>query len=144
MFMKTLTAGVLAVSLAATSLTPTSVSAGISDDDAIAGILTLLLLGAAIHNRRDNNNAAPAPQQHPRPTVTRDWRVLPANCIRNVTRRNGNTIRIFGQRCLNNNYAHVNRLPEACHVRVRTENGQRRQGFRVRCLRNQGFRTNQR
>jgi len=138
MFMKTLTAGILAASLAVTSLTPTSATAGISDEDAIAGILTLLLLGAAIHNSRDNDTAV-APQ--PQPRVDRGWRVLPASCIRNVNRRNGNTIRIFGQRCLNNNYAHVARLPEACHVRVRNENGQRRQGFRVRCLRNQGFRT---
>ena len=145
MIMKTLTAGVLAISLTVTSLAPTSAAADISKDGAIAGILTLLFLGAAIHNSRDNDvSPAPAPERRPRPTLTRDWRVLPADCLRNVTRRNGNTIRMFGQRCLTNNYAHVNRLPQACHVRVRTENGQNRPGFRARCLRNQGFRTNQR
>lgn len=137
MFTKTLMAGVLATSLALTSLSPTTASAAMSDEDAIAGILTLLLLGAAIHNRRDRD-PAPAPQ----PDVTDNWRVLPANCIRDVTRRNGNTIRMFGQRCLNNNYNHVNRLPDQCHVRVRNQNNQVRQGYRVRCLRREGFRTN--
>ena len=130
---KTLTAGVLSLTLALTSLAPTNVQAGISDEDAVAGILTLLLLGAVIHNRNDRTERATTPR--------RDWRVLPANCIRQHTRRNGNTVRIFGQRCLNNNYAHVDRLPEACHIRFRNENGQRRQGYRVRCMRNQGFRT---
>ena len=42
MIMKTLTAGVLAISLTVTSLAPTSAAADISKDDAIAGILTLL------------------------------------------------------------------------------------------------------
>ena len=140
MFTNTLTAGVLAASLAFTSMAPNSARAGMSEEDALAGILALLFIGAVVHNNR-NNDAAPAPAPAPQPTITRDWRVLPVDCIRNVTRRNGNTIRMFGQRCLTNNYNHPNRLPEACHVRVRNENGQRRQGYRARCMRNQGFRT---
>lgn len=142
MLMKTMTAGVLALSVTLTSLTPTTASARMSDEE-VAGIVALLLFGAVVHNSR-NRDVTPAPAPHPQPTAARGWRVLPADCIRNVTRRNGNTIRMFGQRCLNNNYAHVNRLPQACHVSVRNENGQRRQGYRVRCLRNEGFRTNQR
>lgn len=148
MFIKTLTAGVLSASLALTSLTPNSASAGISDEDAFAGIIALLFLGAAVHQRRSNDDRTVAPTPEParpqHPNRVRGWHVLPADCIRNVTRQNGNTIRIFGQRCLTNNYDHMNRLPEACHVRVRNENGQRRQGYRVRCMRNEGFRTNQR
>lgn len=136
----TITAGLLATTLALTAVAPNSAEARMSDDE-IVGLLGLLAFGAIIHNRR-NNDVAPTPAPQPQPTATRGWRVLPANCISNVTRRNGNTIRMFGQRCLNNNYAHVNRLPEACHVRVRTENGQRRQGYRARCLRDAGFRTN--
>lgn len=75
---KTLTAGVLAVTLAATSIAPTQASADVSRDDAIIGIATLLLLGAAIHNSRDNDRAETSRSQPepPRP----DWRVLPANC----------------------------------------------------------------
>lgn len=138
----TFTAGLLATTLALTAVAPNSAAARMSEDE-IAAILGLLVIGAAIHNRR-NNDVAPAPAPAPtrRDTSTRGWRVLPVDCIRNVTRRNGNTIRMFGQRCLTNNYAHLNRLPEACHVRVRDENGQRRQGYRVRCMRTQGFRVN--
>jgi hypothetical protein len=141
----TFTAGLLATTLALTAIAPNSAAARMSEED-IAAILGFLVIGAVIHNRRNSDAApvAPAAPARPQPTTTREWRVLPADCIRNVTRRNGNTIRMFGQRCLNNNYAHVNRLPEACHVNVRTENGQRRQGYRVRCLRNEGFRTNRR
>lgn len=135
-FSKTLTAGVLSLTLVLTSLTPSSAQAGISDDEAIAGFLTLLLLGTAIHNRNDRSEQATTPR--------RDWRVLPARCIREHTRRNGNTIRIFGQTCMNNNYARTNRLPQACHVRFRNQNGQVRQGYRVRCMQNQGFRTTRR
>ena len=136
----TLTAGLLATTLAFTAVIPNSAAARMSDEE-IVGLLSLLAFGAIIHNRR-NNDVSPAPQ--PQPTANRGWRVLPVDCVRNVTRRNGNTIRMFGQRCLNNNYNHPNRLPEACHVRVRNENGQRRQGYRVRCMRDHGFRTNRR
>jgi len=142
MMMKTLTAGVLAISLGLTSLAPTTATAG-PDEDAIAGILALLLFGAAVHELRDNRRSTPDPAPTPAPAAA-NWRVLPVDCIRNVTRRNGNVIRIFGQRCLNRNYEHPRRLPEACRVNVRTENGQRRQGYRVRCMRNEGFRTNRR
>ena len=69
MFTKTLTAGVLAASLAHTSMAPTSASARISDEDAIAGILTLLFIGAAIHSSR-NNDVAPAPTPQPQPEPT--------------------------------------------------------------------------
>lgn len=135
MFFKSLTAGVLAISLTLTSLTPTAVAAD-SNDDAIAGLIALLLFGAAVHELRDRNDNHRPLQQ------AADWRVVPVDCLRTATRRNGNTIRYFGQRCLNNRYAHVNRLPQSCHVRFRNSNDQRRQGFRARCLRNAGFRTN--
>lgn len=145
MFMKTLTAGVLAVSLTLTSLTPSTATAQISEEDAIAGIITLLLLGAVVHNSRDRSEPA-TPQRQPRAQAQSQaqhgWRVLPAQCLHQVTRRNGNEIRFFGQRCLNRSYAHTERLPAACHVSFRTQNGQHRQGYRARCMQNQGFRTN--
>ena len=138
MMMKTLTAGVLAATLALTSLTPTTARAGMSEEDAIAGLLTLLFIGAAIHHSR-NNDPAPVPVP---PVETQSWRDLPEQCQRRMTRRNGNRINFFAQRCLINNYEHMDRLPERCHVRFRTEGGQRRQGYRTRCLSNEGFRTN--
>lgn len=143
---KTLTAGTLALSLALTGMAPTQASAGLSEEDAVVGVLTLLLLGAAIHNSRDNDRVVshPAPVRPARPQAARDWRILPLHCRQDFRQQNGNGIHLFSQSCLNNNYAHVNRLPQACHVRVRAANGQHRQGFRAACLRNAGFRTNQR
>lgn len=137
---KVLTAGVLSLTLIMTSLTPTSAQAGLNDDE-VLGLLTLLLLGGAIHNNRTDrqDQGVREPVTEPR----RDWRVLPASCIRSFTRQNGRYIRIFGKRCLENAGIRTNLLPEACFVRVRNDNGQRRQGYRVRCMRDQGFRTNQ-
>lgn len=139
MIMKTLTAGVLAASLAITSLSPTQASAGLSDDE-VAGLLTLLFLGAVIHNNR-NNDPAPVPQPV-RPRADDNWRVLPLACLQRIENRRGQTVRFFGQRCLTRSYNYVSRLPQACHIQFRTENGQRRQGFSARCLRDAGFRTN--
>ena len=140
MSIKTLTAGVLAATLSLTTIAPTTVAAEGSRNDAIVGIAALLLLGAAIHNSRDDD-------RQPARTSTRNqprndsWRVLPAGCLTQATRRNGDRIRFFGQRCLNNNYRAVNRLPNACHVEFRTRDGGFRRGYRAGCLRNQGFRT---
>lgn len=140
MTMKTLTAGVLAATLSFTAIAPTSVVADESRNNAIVGIAALLLLGAAIHNSRDDDNETSHRTTRVQPSNDR-WRVLPAGCLTQATRRNGDRIRFFGQRCLNNNYRAVNRLPNACHVEFRTRDGRYRQGYRAACLRNQGFRT---
>lgn len=136
----TFTAGILATSLALTSLTPTSASAAMSEDE-IAGLIGLLLLGVVIHQSRDNDpEPVVTPPQPTHDDADRNWRRLPANCRRDIQTRRRGTVRMFTQRCLNNNYRHVDRLPQDCHIRVRTENGQRRQGFAARCLREAGFR----
>jgi hypothetical protein len=137
---KTLTAGVLSVTLALTAITPTAASARISDEDAIAGIIALLFIGAAVHHSRNSNDRpTPTPEPAPQPN---NWRILPAECLRNIDTRRGNTVRLFTQGCMTNNYRFTHRLPHECHVRVRAENGQRRQGYRARCMRDAGFRTN--
>ena len=139
----TFTAGVLATSLALAAMTPTSASARMSEDE-IAALLGLLVIGAAIHNsRNDDRPSTPAPapaQQRP----NRNWQVLPSQCLTTVETRRGQAVRMFGQRCLNRNYQHTNRLPAACQVQVRSENGNRRQGYRANCMRNQGFRMSRR
>lgn len=143
MFIKTLTAAVLSVSLAFSSLTPTPAQAGLSDEEKIVGLFTLFLLGAAISNRNDK----PAPATPPQVTTPRghqDWRVLPSECRREVTPRRGEIIRFFGQRCLTNNYSYMNRLPQSCHVQFRMQQGQQRRGYGARCLREAGFRTDRR
>ena len=141
MSMKTLTAGVLAATLSFTAVAPTTATADLSRDDAIVGIATLLLLGAAIHG---SNNNSPAPvQTSPRNQgQAYGWRVLPADCYRQVERRSGGEVRFFGQGCLNNSYRAVDRLPRACRVEFRGPHGNMRRGYGVQCLRNHGFRTN--
>ena len=109
-----------------------------SDEETIAGILTLLAIGAVIHNRRDNDRE---PAADPRPRRDRNWRALPATCRRDIETRRRGTVRMFTQRCLNNNYRHMNRLPRDCQIQVRTDTGQRRQGYAAQCLRPAGFHT---
>ena len=140
MSFKTLTAGVLAATLSFTSIAPTAASAELSRDNAVVGIAALLLLGAAIHNSGDSDDRSvrTSTRNSPRGDA---WRVLPAQCLTQASRRNGDHIRFFGQRCLNNTYRAVNRLPQRCHVEFRTRNDQRREGYRALCLQNQGFRT---
>lgn len=134
---KTFTAGILAATLALTSITPTRANADVTEGDAIVGIITLLLLGAALS---DNNNVTIEPRtvQPPR----NNWRILPAECRRTFETRRGDRVRMFTRRCMQNNYRHVDRLPDDCFVRIRTDRGERRQGWRARCLRNAGFRVN--
>ena len=143
MLIKTLTAAALSVSLALTSLAPTTAQAGLSDEEKIAGLLTLLLLGAAISSHNDRTVNANPPQPNP-PRDHHDWRVLPSECRTQATSRRGETIRFFGQRCLTNNYGLLNRLPQSCHVQFRTQHGHQRQGYGARCLRQAGFRTDRR
>lgn len=135
---KTLTAGLLSVTLAATSILPTTASARMSDEEAVVGFLALLAIGAAIHN---NRNSDPQPSQ---PAANNGWRVLPADCRRDIQTRRQGTTRMFTQNCLSNNYNHMNRLPQNCRVDVRANNGQQVRGYEARCLSNAGFRTNQR
>jgi len=141
MLFKTFTAGLLATTLSFTSIAPTTASAELSREDAVVGVATLLLLGAAIHNSRDDDDDHSSRRSGGNGHRGDGWRVLPSECLTRVTRRNGDRVRIFGQRCLNNNYRAVHRLPQECHVSLRTRDGHRRQGFGARCLQNQGFRT---
>ena len=141
MLFKTFTAGLLATTLSFTSIAPTTAAAELSREDAVVGIATLLLLGAAIHNSRDDDDDHSSHRSGGNGHRGDGWRVLPSECLTRVTRRNGDRVRIFGQRCLNNNFRAVHRLPQECHVSLRTRDGHRRQGFGARCLQNQGFRT---
>ncbi|AKS47601.1 hypothetical protein SAMN05444287_2745 [Octadecabacter temperatus] len=144
----TITAGLLATTLAFTAVAPNSAAARMSDDE-IAGLLGLLVIGAAIHSSRNNDRTSePAPtinrsdrnERHDR--GVRNWQVLPAQCLTTAQTRRGATVRMFGQRCLNNNYQFTNRLPQDCRVNFRGERGAHRQGYDVACMRNAGFRTN--
>ncbi|MBU2992190.1 hypothetical protein Q4555_10250 [Octadecabacter sp. 1_MG-2023] len=136
---KTFTAGILASSMALTSIAPSSAQAGMSEEE-VFGLLSLLVIGAAIHHSR-NDDPAPSPQVNRTPRAESARQVLPSSCRRDIETRRRGTVRMFTQRCLNNNYRNVDRLPQACHITVRTQNGQQRQGYSAQCLRNAGFRT---
>lgn len=138
---KTLTAITLSLSLAFTSVTATPAHAELSDDEAV-GIIALLLFGAAIaaSNNTNDDRADTVRDRGHRPERRGDasWREIPAQCLTTVTTRRGDQVRMFGRRCLNNNYRFVNRLPERCEISVRGRNNMRH-GYVPRCLRNEGF-----
>lgn len=141
MISKTLTAGVLCTSLALTSIAPTQAQAEISEGDAIVGMITLLLLGAAIHNSNDRDD--PPARTHTRPTRSHPApaaNVLPRSCLRQGRTARGRDVQVYGRQCLIDNYGSIRRLPLTCVVRYGTRAGNNRRGFREPCMRNEGFR----
>jgi|TARA_B110000503_G_C6788301_1_gene266176 hypothetical protein len=141
---KSLIAGALALTLGMTSLAPTPAQANMSNEQAWGALLGLLIVGAAIHENRDSR-PEPAPVVTERPNVTQrpNRNMLPEQCLRRIETRRGETVRMFGRRCMRNNYRGFNRLPDHCERTVRTDNG-RRSGFVPRCLRQAGYRWNRR
>jgi hypothetical protein len=74
----------------------------------------------------------------PRPLPRRANRfLLPGDCLRSFQVHDGR-YRVFGQRCLQQNYAFSGSLPKACKVKFRAGN-QNRQGYDARCLRRSGY-----
>ncbi len=144
------------VSAAAIALTALGSAPAYADDRdtarALAAILGLAVVGAIIHDKnkdkkRKAHRPAPVYKEHaykphrikPRPLPQRvNRKLLPQRCFRSVDTRQG-TYRMFGQRCLNKHYRHVNSLPQRCHYTFRTYDGKRR-GYEARCLRNAGYR----
>lgn len=117
----------------------------------LIGLAAVAVIGAAIEENRDRddttevndrhngNNWGGIRQNNNWSSLNRSNRcVLPRECFRRVETRFG-TQAMFGQRCLEQNYRHVNSLPTRCAVRTYTHNGPRR-GFDPQCLREQGYR----
>ncbi len=161
---KPLIAGITALSLTLASTTPLQAQ-GLDREDVgklLIGLAAVAVIGAAIEENRDrnkdrnrstqvhdtpqwnginrNNNWSDLNRQHQSNSNAR--RVLPHACLRTVETRFGHQ-RIFGQRCLERNYRHVNRLPDRCAVRLYTNDGPRR-GYDPLCLREQGYRSDRR
>lgn len=115
---------------------------------AIAGFAALAILGLAIHNARDKNDAptvsraAPPPINHsvrPRPLPQRTARYnLPGKCLRNH-KLHGGPSRLLGLQCLQSNYRYTSQLPQACRLRFDGRNI-RRTGYEPLCLREHGYR----
>lgn len=128
------------------SLAPTSAAAEWNDDDIALGLFTLFVLGAAIHEARDNdhrpapqtNNPRPNPPQTQQPQNSNRW-VVPAQCRRNFETRQGN-VRLFTRNCMQTNWTgNINRLPDHCYSEIRTTAGQTRRGWVPRCLAQAGY-----
>lgn len=64
-------------------------------------------------------------------------KLLPQQCFRSFDGEEGKVM-MFGERCLEDNFAHVERLPAYCHKRVSTRDGAR-YGYDARCLRDSGY-----
>lgn len=78
------------------------------------------------------------PRLAPRPLPRRvDRKLLPQNCFRNFTTRDGSA-QVFEQSCLQNSYVLTDRLPQDCAQRVRTREGTH-MGYDARCLRRNGY-----
>ncbi len=107
-------------------------------------VLVPLLLGGlaiyAIKERKDRKRqqapATPAPAQV-------DRKVLPAACYTRVNTWDGR-VGLFGGRCLQRQYAHVDHLPRQCRTRIENAQGKVRRGYAARCLRHFGYRMSSR
>lgn len=149
-------ATIIAASIAITAFG--AVPARADDRDvarALAAILGLAVVGKIIHDNKKDKERAVARQRaapvyqpprvrqryiepRPLPRHVRNNKLLPKQCFRSYDTRRG-TVHMFGRKCLNNNFRHVNSLPQHCKVRVNTFNGNRT-GYQARCLRDAGYR----
>jgi hypothetical protein len=141
---KTFLAGLMSVSLAMTGLTATTAVADQRDDIArlLVGIATVAIIANAVKNNTDRNRTDVQPHR-PQPTQPQASRwVLPGECLTTVNARRGE-VRMFTQRCLQENYRYANRLPNECRISV---NGRShtRVGYDPRCLRDYGYTSDRR
>lgn len=159
--LKSMTAAITALSLTFATMTP-AYAQGLDREDVgklIIGLAAAAVIGSAIEQNRNraepatparnnqhwnginrNNGWSDLNRQEERSRQNR--RTLPYTCLRRVETRFG-TQRMFGKRCLENNYRFASRLPDRCAVRVWTSDGPRN-GFDPLCLREQGYRTDRR
>lgn len=163
---KPIIAGLTALSLTLATATPISAQ-GLDREDVgklLIGLAAVAVIGAAIEGNRDrrsgNEAADTGIQAHDnvhRNGINRsnNWadlnrqsqsnnarRTVPFECLQTVETRFG-AQRLFGRRCLERNYRHVNQLPDRCAVRLYTTNGPVR-GYDPLCLREQGFQSDRR
>lgn len=149
---------IAAAAVAVTSLNVTPAAAG--DEDRLARLLfgaaALVVIGNAIndaqasprprtvhqtHNPRPRAVHQPRHPQHatPRPHKPRGAYTLPRRCVRYVPRRNGGEYRTLGRKCLKRHFAYAHRLPKVCRESVKIR-GNWRAAYKIRCLRDKGFR----
>ncbi len=115
------------------------------------GVAIAAIVGLALKHRKDddrsaqnphtrNNLVLPQPQPQRNRTTPRNRAALSADCIRRLDTPHGR-VRLMLQRCLSRTTVHATlvNLPDHCFSRVRTTQGERRRGYRPRCLRRAGY-----
>lgn len=133
---KTLFAGLLALTLGLTSVAPSQARAEIDGDDALKGLVTLLIIGGVLSQLdNDDDRRRPQPVVTPRPPR----KVVPAQCLRTIEGYRHDR-RVFMKPCLRRNMDSLNRLPARCELIVDTRRGERR-AYGARCLERAGWRT---
>ena len=133
---KTLFAGLLALTLGLTSVAPSPAQAEIDGDDALKGLVTLLIIGGVLSQiDNDDDRRRPQPVVTPRPSR----KVVPAQCLRTIEGYRHDR-RVFMKPCLRRNMDSLNRLPARCELIVDTRRGERR-AYGARCLERAGWRT---
>lgn len=142
---KALTATIFSISLALSGVPAAPASAEV-DGDALAGLIALLIFGAAIHELSDNGGSTTRNNTsiHNPPRGVDNWPGvhharydLPTRCLREFDTRNGER-QIFLRRCMQNHYDFVSSLPDRCERRVHTDRGMRF-GWSARCLDRAGY-----
>ncbi len=153
------------IAAASVALTTLGAAPAFADRDndlahALAAIAGIAVVGALIHEnkkkrkkvrhdqRYDPQNTPRVHRPHrlhvqphvdPRPLPRHVRRnLLPQNCLRDFRTRHGK-VRMFPRRCLERNYSFINRLPDHCATRIKTDHG-RRVGWEAHCLRQAGYR----
>lgn len=152
-------ATVTAASIAITAIGAVPAFAGDRDTArALAAILGIAVVGKILHDKNKKDRAErhrpvrkekprhvnkppryEKKQVHPRPLPRRvNRKLLPGQCLRSFNGYNGR-VRMFGRKCLRNNYRFVKSLPRHCLYIFDTPRGDRR-GYDARCLRRDGYR----
>ena len=133
---------ILATAIAVTGLSAVPARADPDTTRLLAGLAVLAIVAAAIQRDRKKNVVSRNPTDpiYPaRPTPPRITRFdLPDQCLRRKT-VNGRQRNLFGNRCLENNYAFNGTLPAACRLSY-WDGRHNRTGYKARCLRERGYR----
>lgn len=147
---------IVATAMAVTGFS-TQVRAGEKDfAKALAGLAALAIIGAVVHDKKkdkpvvSSRNPSPNPEYHrpahrphrnvaPRPLPPHVARtILPRSCLRNFGPGHEKRANVLGRKCLHRNYGYTQNLPRECAQQAWGRKGMRN-GFNVRCLRQNGY-----
>mgnify|MGYP006939814532 CR=1 FL=1 len=145
---RTITAALISLTLAVTSVTATATPAQAGQNDvakALIGIAALYAISEAVRSNRSSRQVSRAPVRQVRPVIRpvrqigkyNHW-TLPRKCVTRISTRRGMQ-NFLGQRCLRKNLKRAKMLPVTCLREVRSR-GNWRKMYKARCLRNNGYR----